>query len=142
MKWILGYLDINDQIIFITDVSQGNQYLPYNKFISFIFTHIKDNYKEFLDTVNRFQTFLVNIENKTWEIYKQEQKEPTFVELFKLNEKRMLEKQRKNLKNKDSLYAYKNLILNTSDKKHGRQTGSQPITRSDLQSRNNRNKKF
>lgn len=129
MNWILCYLNPYDDVIYKSDTTETTQNVKYYEFIKYVRPYIKDNYKDFLDNLNRYFTLYINTLECTWEIYRKKFKEPTFEELYTLNA------QRENNKGKqDSIQLYKNMINNVSNKKYDRQNGNESIGGKNIQS--------
>jgi hypothetical protein len=119
MKWLLGYLNPNDYVTFKTDISDNAEFIHYSKFIQFVIPLIKKDTKGFLECINSYYTFFIDVENHTWHLYKKEYRHATFDELITLNEKReerkKLEKETKKFGN---THLYKTTIFNIFKKSH------------------------
>lgn len=116
MKWILCYLNPNDYVTYITDISNNAESSPYNEFLTFIYPYTITNHKEFLEQINRYLTIFIDTQNYTWKVYRREQEPATFDELFELNKQREEQKKQKN----SDISSYKKWIDSKYDKKYDR----------------------
>lgn len=86
MTWMLCYQTPYDNVYYIMSNSDKAILLPFKKFIEFANTLKIKNYKEFKETLDKFQNIIVDLDKLTWKIYVHEQrKDVTFQELLELN---------------------------------------------------------
>lgn len=71
MKWIIFYLNENDNIIYISSLNPSNkEIISYKNFFNFVLQHISTcicNMFEFESAINKYKT-IVLYENGNWEI--------------------------------------------------------------------------
>ena len=141
MKWVLCYLNPHDYVSYKTDLSTSSESLQYQDFVGFIHPYISKASYEFYEELNRYRTLLIDTQNKDWKVYLKRFDEPTFDELFQINEKREVKKKNENSSSKLGQYfQYKNLINNISKNNDG-QNRSTGRTRETIQSFFNRSRK-
>jgi len=85
MKWMMLFQTPWDSIKFITNEDTNAQYLPYNKFMDFLNTFKINDIGTFKDSINKFQTLLLDCTTGKWEIQHQQIVEGSFEQMLKLN---------------------------------------------------------
>jgi hypothetical protein len=93
MNWVLCKQTLHDSICYSSSDNEDLQYLSYYKFLEYIHNFLIQDFVEFKNQLDKFEVLLIDIDNHSWEIYKEkEEKEATFEELLSLNEIKTQEK--------------------------------------------------
>jgi hypothetical protein len=94
MNWVLCKQTLHDSICYSTADNEDLQYLSYYKFLEYIHNFLIQDFVEFKNQLDKFEVLLIDIDNHSWKIYKEEEeeKEATFEELLSLNENKSQEK--------------------------------------------------
>ena len=109
-NYLLCYQTPYDSVKYITNELASPTFLSYYKFIDYIQTIFVHNYYEFEKELNKFKNILIDLDNHTWEIYKESEKEkPSRKEMFEYHEK--LEKEKED-KSRKKIEMKKNFIKN------------------------------
>lgn len=98
MRWFLCFQTPYDTVRLITSESDVTMSLKYYKFFEFVAQIVPglQDYVGFRDKIDRFETILVSVEDKMWELYHYEVTPASIKELYKLNpSKQKLEEEEK-----------------------------------------------
>lgn len=85
LNWLLFYLTPTDNVAYISDQNESTSYMPYKKFIEYIFKFAIIDGTGMMKEINCFETIFFNISTAEWCIYQQQKKPSTFDELVKFN---------------------------------------------------------
>lgn len=106
-SWILLFQTPYDTVKYITSELSTPRILGYYKFLEYISSVFIIDYYNFREELNKYQTILVNLDDHTWSIYKEEIKETTFKELLELNKKEEEQEESKSEKFKNFIKKFR-----------------------------------
>lgn len=113
MQWILCFQTVSGGIKYYTADLDAPTYLPFAKFLEYITQYNIQNFRELQDTLDKYKTIFIDIDNGTWKVYNTEtDTEAGFQELFKLNNKQ--KEKETDLLDKLKIPTYKQYLHNHS----------------------------